>query len=60
MSDISLQSEVEIFVQDRKILKKDFAKTIGITPVKLSHWLKVRVALDRKTIEKLIAVLERL
>lgn len=60
MSDISLQSEVEIFVQDRKILKKDFAKTIGITPVKLSHWLKGRVALDRKTLEKIIAVLERL
>lgn len=58
MSDNSLQHEVEIFVSDRKILKKDFANKIGITPVKLSHWLKGRVALDRKTLEKIIAVID--
>ncbi len=58
MTDFSLQKEVEIFVKENKILKKDFAYKIGISPVKLSHWLKGRVSLDRKTLEKIVAELD--
>lgn len=58
MTDFSLQKEVEIFVKENKILKKDFAHKIGIPPVKLSHWLKGRVSFDRKTLEKIIAELD--
>ena len=59
MSDIPLQEKVEIFVKEQKILKRDFAKTIGVTPIKLSHWLKGRVLFDRRTLEKVVAVLNK-
>ncbi|MCH5300218.1 MAG: helix-turn-helix transcriptional regulator [Ruminococcus sp.] len=59
MTDISLQEEVEIFVKSRKMLKKDFADKIGITPVMLSHWLKGRVSLNRKTLEKIVTEIDK-
>lgn len=58
MIDISLQEEVENFVKSHKILKKDFADKIGIKPIMLSHWLKGRVSLNRRTLEKIIAEIE--
>ena len=39
------QEEVEAFVKEKKILKKDLAEAIGVTPVKLSHWLHGRTFL---------------
>lgn len=56
-NDNTLQTKVQIFLKDRKILKKDFAVTIGITPVKLSHWLNGRVCLDLKTNEKILKMI---
>ncbi|MBQ8215554.1 MAG: helix-turn-helix transcriptional regulator [Clostridia bacterium] len=58
MSDILLQDEVERFVKEHNILKKDFAAKIGVSPVKFSHWLKGRVAFNRITLEKIIAILD--
>lgn len=58
MSDTLLQQEVERFVKEHNILKKDFAAKIGVSPVKLTHWLKGRVAFNRITLEKIIAILD--
>lgn len=58
MTGFSLQEEVRIFVQKNKILKMDFAKLIGITPVKLSHWLGGHTSLDMKTLERVMAILD--
>ena len=58
MTDFIFQKEVEQFIREKKILKKDFAAKIGITPVKFSHWLKGRVALNRKTLELILSELE--
>ena len=54
----TLQGKVEDFVKNRKILKKDFAKEIGVSPVQLSHWLKGRIALNKKTIDKVVSILD--
>lgn len=59
MTDLTLQEQVEIFVKKQKILKKDFAESIGISPIKLSHWLKGRVLLSRRTLEKVVAILDK-
>lgn len=58
MSYTLLQEEVERFVKEHNILKKDLAAKIGVSPVKLSHWLKGRVAFNRITLEKIIAILD--
>lgn len=58
MTDFIFQKEVEQFIREKKILKKDFAAKIGITPVKFSHWLKGRVALPRRTLELVLSELE--
>lgn len=58
MSDTLLQEEVERFVKEHKILKKDFAAKIGVSPVKLSHWLNGRMAFNRITLEKIIAIID--
>ena len=58
MTDFIFQEEVEKYIKSKKILKKDFEAKIGITPVKLSHWLKGRVALPRKTLELILQELE--
>lgn len=58
MTDISLQEKVELFVKSRKVLKKDFAAKIGITPTMLSHWLKGRVVLNERTLMKIVAEIE--
>lgn len=58
MSDTLLQEEVERFVKKQKMQKKVFAAKIGVSPVKLSHWLKGRVAFNRITLEKIIAILD--
>ena len=55
----SLQDEVNIFVKRNKILKKDFAAKIGITPVKFSHWLNGRTSLNIRTLTKIIAELDK-
>lgn len=57
MTDFIFQEEVEHYIKEKKILKKDFAERIGITPVKFSHWLKGRVALPRKTLELILTEL---
>lgn len=59
MTDVSLQEEVELFVKSHKVLKKDFAAHIGITPIMLSHWLKGRLTLSEKTLRKIIAELDK-
>lgn len=59
MTDISLQEKVEFFVKSRKMLKKDFAGKIGISPIMLSHWLKGRVSLNRKTLEKIVTEIDK-
>ena len=58
MSDTLLQEEVKRFVKEHKMLKKDFAAKIGVSQVKLSHWLNERVAFNRITLEKIIAILD--
>jgi len=58
MSDTLLQEEVERFVKEQKMQKKVFAAKIGVSPVKLTHWLKGRVAFNRITLEKIIAILD--
>lgn len=58
MNKLTLQEKVEIFVRENKILKKDFAKSIGVTPVKLSHWLKGHVLFNRSTLEKIVAKMD--
>ena len=59
MTDLTLQERVELYVRNNKILKKDFADSIGISPVKLSHWLKGRVLLNRRTLEKVITIINK-
>lgn len=58
MTDFSLQNDVEKYVKDRKILKKDFAEKIGISPAQLSHWLKGRVCFPKNILEKIISEIE--
>lgn len=58
VDELTLQERVKIFVAKNKILKKDFARAIGITPAKFSHWLKGRLILNRLTIEKILSILE--
>ena len=59
MAEFTLQDEVETFVKKNKILKKDFAKKIGVSPVMLSHWLKGRVCFPKNTLEKIIAEIDK-
>ena len=59
MNENSLQQEVESFVKMNKILKKDFAEKIGVSPVMLSHWLKGRVNFKKSTLEKIIAEIDK-
>lgn len=51
----TLQNEVIDYLVSHKILKKDFAVRIGITPVMLSHWLSGRCSLRRETLEKILS-----
>ena len=60
MSDLSLQEEVEIFIRQTKILKKDFAAKIGISPVKFSHWLNGRTSLNIRTLSKIVAEIDNI
>lgn len=53
----TLQHEVELYCKQNKILKRDFAASIGITPVKLSHWLSGRVLFDRTTLGKITKII---
>lgn len=55
----TLQDEVENYVRVQKILKKDFAETIGTSPAMLSHWLKGRVRFKRNTLERIKAELDK-
>lgn len=55
----SLQREVEVFVKQRGILKKDFAREIGVTPVNLSHWLKGRITFNKQVLEKITSALDK-
>lgn len=51
----TLQKEVADYLLSHKILKKDFAARIGITPVMLSHWLSGRCSLRREVLERIIS-----
>lgn len=51
---VCLQKEVEKYVKENKILKKDFASSIGVSPVMLSHWLKGRVKFSNYTLDKIV------
>ena len=51
----TLQKEVADYLLSHKILKKDFAARIGITPVMLSHWLNGRCSLRREILERIIS-----
>lgn len=53
MTDVFLQSRVEEYVKEHKILKKDFAKRIGVSPVRLSHWLNGRILFNSIILEKI-------
>lgn len=53
----TLQHEVELYCKQNKILKRDFAASIGITPVKLSHWLSGRVLFDRTTLKRITKII---
>lgn len=55
----SLQDEVEAFVKEDGILKKDLAARIGVSPSMLSHWLKGRVSFKKNTLEKIISEIDR-
>ena len=47
----SLQVAVERYCKENKVKKKDFAEKIGVTPVKLSHWLAGRTGFTISTLE---------
>lgn len=51
----TLQKEVADYLLSHKILKKDFAARIGITPVMLSHWLSGRCSLRREVLEIIVS-----
>lgn len=51
----TLQKEVADYLLSAKILKKDFAARIGITPVMLSHWLSGRCSLRREVLEIIVS-----
>ncbi len=53
MTDVFLQSQVEKYVKENKILKKDFAKRIGVSQVRLSHWLKGKILFNSIILEKI-------
>lgn len=59
MTKLTLQDEVENYVRQKKIKKKDLAENIGISPVMLSHWLKGRTAFSKDVLQKLIVILDK-
>ena len=52
-----LQDAVDKYCQERKILKKDFAEKIGVSPAKLSHWLAGRTRFSLSTLERVKALI---
>ena len=52
-----MQDAVVKYCKERKILKKDFAEKIGVSPAKLSHWLAGRTRFSLSTLEKVKAVI---
>ena len=53
----SMQNAVNDYCKKNKILKKDFAQKIGVTPAKLSHWLAGRTRFSIQTLERVKAVI---
>ena len=53
----SMQDAVNQYCKKNKILKKDFAQKIGVTPAKLSHWLAGRTRFSIQTLERVRAVI---
>lgn len=53
----SMQEAVNKYCAENKVLKKDFAKKIGVTPTKLSHWLSGRTRFSIQTLERVRAVI---
>lgn len=53
----SMQNAVNKYCAENKVLKKDFAKKIGVTPAKLSHWLAGRTRFSIQTLERVKAVI---
>lgn len=53
----SMQDAVNQYCKNNKILKKDFAQKIGVTPAKLSHWLAGRTRFSIQTLERVKAVI---
>jgi len=53
----SMQEAVNKYCAENKVLKKDFAKKIGVTPTKLSHWLSGRTRFSIQTLERVKAVI---
>jgi len=54
---MNLQEQTLAYLSQAKILKKDFAKEIGISHIKLSHWFSGNVILDKVTIERIKAII---
>lgn len=52
-----MQDAVERYCKERKVKKKDFAKKIGVTPAKLSHWLAGRTRFSVLILEKIQALI---
>lgn len=53
----SMQDAVNEYCKNNKVLKKDFAKKIGVTPGKLSHWLSGRTRFSIQTLERVKALI---
>lgn len=53
----SMQDAVNQYCKKNKILKKDFAQKIGVTPAKLSHWLAGRTRFSVQTLERVKALI---
>lgn len=53
----SMQEAVNQYCKTNGVLKKDFAKKIGVSPTKLSHWLSGRTRFSVQTLERVKAVI---
>lgn len=53
----SMQEAVNKYCKTNGVLKKDFAKKIGVSPTKLSHWLSGRTRFSVQTLERVKAVI---
>ena len=55
---VIVQNEVEKYLKENKIKKKDFAAELGISNVTLSHWLHGRTTFNIETVKRICRMID--